>query len=121
MIPELGHYALVLALALGLIQSVAPVIGAIYRDGPLMRLANSTALMQFVFVAPSFAGADDLLRDVRFLGGDRLREFALDDAAGLQDHQRLGKPRGLDAAVGADPGAVRRAGRRVRRQPAGDA
>jgi len=28
MIPELGHYALVLALALGLVQSVAPMIGA---------------------------------------------------------------------------------------------
>ena len=28
MIPELGHYALVLALALGLIQSVVPMIGA---------------------------------------------------------------------------------------------
>ena len=27
MIPELGHYALVLALALGLIQSVAPIVG----------------------------------------------------------------------------------------------
>jgi len=54
MIPELGHYALVLALALGLMQSVAPVIGAVYRDGPLMRLANSTAVMQFVFVAASF-------------------------------------------------------------------
>ena len=54
MIPELGHYALILALALGLIQSVAPVIGSVYRDGALMRLANSTALMQFVFVAASF-------------------------------------------------------------------
>src|SRR5665213_563773 len=54
MIPELGHYALVLALALGLMQSVAPVIGAVYRDGPLMRLANSTAIMQFAFVALSF-------------------------------------------------------------------
>ena len=54
MIPELGHYALILALALGLIQSVAPVIGSAYRDGALMRLANSTALMQFVFVAASF-------------------------------------------------------------------
>jgi len=54
MIPEIGHYALVLALALGVIQSVAPVIGAIYRDGPLMRLANSTAIIQFVFVAASF-------------------------------------------------------------------
>ena len=55
MIPELGHYALVLALALGLVQSVVPVIGARKHDGVLMRLANSTALMQFFFVALSFA------------------------------------------------------------------
>jgi len=55
MIPELGHYALVLALALSLIQSVGPVIGARYRDASLMRLADSTALMQFFFVALSFA------------------------------------------------------------------
>jgi cytochrome c-type biogenesis protein CcmF len=55
MIPELGHYALVLALGLGIIQAIAPVIGAATRDTALMRLANSTALMQFVFVALSFA------------------------------------------------------------------
>jgi cytochrome c-type biogenesis protein CcmF len=55
MIPELGHYALVLALALGLVQSVAPVIGARRGDAAIMNLANSTALMQFVFVALSFA------------------------------------------------------------------
>jgi cytochrome c-type biogenesis protein CcmF len=54
MIPELGHYALVLALALGLIQSVVPVIGARRYDAVLMRLASSTALMQFAFVAFSF-------------------------------------------------------------------
>jgi cytochrome c-type biogenesis protein CcmF len=54
MIPELGHYALVLALMLGLIQSVVPVIGARRNDATLMRLANSTALMQFGFVAFSF-------------------------------------------------------------------
>jgi cytochrome c-type biogenesis protein CcmF len=55
MIPELGHYALVLALALGLIQSIVPIVGARGRDASLMRLANSTALMQLVFVAVSFA------------------------------------------------------------------
>jgi len=54
MTPEVGHYALVLALALGLIQSVAPIIGARDRDLALMRLASSTALMQFAFVALSF-------------------------------------------------------------------
>ena len=55
MIAELGHYALVLALGLGLIQAIVPIIGARAYDPVLMRLANSTALMQFAFVAFSFA------------------------------------------------------------------
>ena len=54
MIPELGHYALVLALGLGLIQSAAPVSAARGGDSALMRVASSTALMQFAFVALSF-------------------------------------------------------------------
>jgi cytochrome c-type biogenesis protein CcmF len=54
MIAELGHYALVLALALALIQSWSPVVGARKGDVALMRLADSTALAQFVFVALSF-------------------------------------------------------------------
>jgi cytochrome c-type biogenesis protein CcmF len=54
MIPELGLYALVLALGLALIQSVAPVIGASRRDAALMGLASTTALAQFAFVAFSF-------------------------------------------------------------------
>ena len=54
MIPELGHFALVLALGLGLVQSIVPVIGVHKRDGSLMGLASSTALAQFVFVALSF-------------------------------------------------------------------
>jgi cytochrome c-type biogenesis protein CcmF len=54
MLAELGHYALVLALALALIQSVAPLIGARKGDAALMALGSSTALMQFVFVALSF-------------------------------------------------------------------
>ena len=54
MIAELGQYALVLALGLGLVQSVAPIIGARTYDSGLMRLGTSTALMQFGFVAISF-------------------------------------------------------------------
>src|SRR6187397_3255178 len=54
MTPELGHFALVLALGLALIQSIVPVIGVHRRDGSLMRLASSTALAQFAFVALSF-------------------------------------------------------------------
>ena len=55
MIAEAGHFALVLALALALIQSVVPVIGARLRDPALMNVARSTALVQFVFAALSFA------------------------------------------------------------------
>src|SRR5450432_2970923 len=55
MIAELGHYALVLALALALIQSSSPVIGARKRDVALMKLADSTALAQFAFVVIAFA------------------------------------------------------------------
>jgi cytochrome c-type biogenesis protein CcmF len=55
MIAEVGHYALVLALALALIQSVVPLIGARTRDGTLMAVAIPTALAQFGFVALSFA------------------------------------------------------------------
>src|SRR3974390_1906182 len=51
MIAELGHYALVLALALALIQSISPVIGARQGDAALMKLADSTAIAQFAFVA----------------------------------------------------------------------
>ena len=54
MIAELGHYALVLALTLALIQSTSPVIGARKGDIALMKLADSTALAQFVFVALAF-------------------------------------------------------------------
>ncbi|HEY0233894.1 MAG TPA: heme lyase NrfEFG subunit NrfE, partial [Afipia sp.] len=55
MIAEAGHYALVLALALALVQSFVPVVGARLHDPALMNVARSTALAQFVFVAFSFA------------------------------------------------------------------
>ncbi len=55
MIAEAGHYALVLALALALIQSTVPLLGARWGDPALMNVARSTALAQFLFVAISFA------------------------------------------------------------------
>ncbi|TFV41477.1 heme lyase CcmF/NrfE family subunit [Bradyrhizobium frederickii] len=54
MIAESGHYALVLALGLALIQSVVPLIGARLRDVALMNVARSTALAQLLFVCASF-------------------------------------------------------------------
>ena len=55
MIAEIGHYALVLALALALAQSVIPLVGAARRDGRLMAVGDSTALAQLAFVGLAFA------------------------------------------------------------------
>src|SRR5580704_9493543 len=54
MIAELGHYALVLALVLALVQSVVPLFGVRTRDRVLMGVAEPTAIAQFGFIALSF-------------------------------------------------------------------
>ncbi|RTL76180.1 MAG: heme lyase CcmF/NrfE family subunit [Bradyrhizobiaceae bacterium] len=54
MIAEGGHYALVLALGLALIQSFVPLIGARVKDPALMNVSRSTAIAQFAFVLLSF-------------------------------------------------------------------
>jgi len=53
-IAELGHYALVLALALALVQASVPVIGARRNDPALMAVAGPTAVAQLCFVAVAF-------------------------------------------------------------------
>jgi cytochrome c-type biogenesis protein CcmF len=55
MIAEFGHYALVLALALALVQASVPMIGARKDDPALMAVAGPTAVGQFCFVAIAFA------------------------------------------------------------------
>jgi cytochrome c-type biogenesis protein CcmF len=55
MTPELGHFALAVALALALVQSVLPILGASRGDVPLMRSATATALGQVLFVGIAFA------------------------------------------------------------------
>lgn len=54
MIVEIGHYALVLALAVALINSVLPVIGARRNDAGMMELATTGAYALFVLVLLSF-------------------------------------------------------------------
>jgi cytochrome c-type biogenesis protein CcmF len=54
-IAELGHYALVLALALALVQSVLPLWGAKTNDARLMGIAPAAALASFAYVAFAFA------------------------------------------------------------------
>src|SRR6266536_1040688 len=52
---ESGHYALVLALALALVQAGVPMVGARKNDPVLMAVAGPTAIAQFCFIAIAFA------------------------------------------------------------------
>lgn len=54
MITEIGHFALILALATALVQSVAPVVGARRRDAALMAIGPMAALTSLMLVAISF-------------------------------------------------------------------
>jgi len=49
MIAELGHYLLVLALGLALLQAILPMIGAARGDGRMMMLGQPAAYGQFFF------------------------------------------------------------------------
>jgi cytochrome c-type biogenesis protein CcmF len=55
MIIELGHYALVLALATSLVISVLPVVGARRGDAAMMAVATTGTYALFLLVAFSFA------------------------------------------------------------------
>ena len=54
MIPELGHFALILALSLAICQAVLPLAGAWRNDAAQMAVARPAALGQFVFVVIAF-------------------------------------------------------------------
>jgi cytochrome c-type biogenesis protein CcmF len=56
MIAELAHYALVLALALALVQASLPVWGAARNDATLMGVAEPVAIAGFGFTVFAFAG-----------------------------------------------------------------
>ncbi len=55
MIPEIGHFALILALSLAICQGVMPLLGAHRGDDALMAVARPAARGQFVFVVIAFA------------------------------------------------------------------
>jgi len=54
MIPELGHFALILALAVALVQASVPLLGAARDDARLMQLGRYAALTQALLVVLSF-------------------------------------------------------------------
>lgn len=54
MIPELGHFALILALCLAVAQGVLPLVGAARNSMVLMNVARPAAQGQFVFAVIAF-------------------------------------------------------------------
>lgn len=54
MIVELGHFALILALCVALVQSVVPLVGAHRRDAAWMAVADPAAVLQLLLVAFAF-------------------------------------------------------------------
>ncbi|MEM6761408.1 MAG: heme lyase CcmF/NrfE family subunit [Pseudomonadota bacterium] len=54
MLNEVGHFALVLALGVSLIQSTVPLLGVKLRDGRLTAIAAPAAIMTFALVSLSF-------------------------------------------------------------------
>ena len=55
MIVELGHFALLLALMISLIQATLPLVGASRSDASLMALASYCGVASFLLVAVAFA------------------------------------------------------------------
>jgi len=54
MIPEIGQFALILALGLALIQATIPLLGALWSREDLTAIARPAATGQFVFVMAAF-------------------------------------------------------------------
>ena len=55
MIPELGHFALVLALICAIVQAFLPIFGSFYRIANWQAVARPAAQAQFLCLAAAFA------------------------------------------------------------------
>ena len=104
MIPEIGHFALILALLLALVQGVAADRRRGARrsrvDGAGAAGRARTGVLRHLRVAVPAV----LVRQQRLLGAQRRAELQLAAAAAVPDRGDLGLARGLAAAVGADAG-----------------
>jgi cytochrome c-type biogenesis protein CcmF len=79
MIVEFGHFALVLALGVALIQSVLPLWGAYRRNAAVMAVAEPAALIQFALVAFSFVALT-----YAFVGSDFSLKLVVDNSHTLK-------------------------------------
>ena len=120
MIVELGHLALILAFLVAVVQTVVPMVGASRGWADWMRLAVPAASVQFALTLAAFLA----LMHAFVVSDFSVRLVALNSHSAKPLIYKiagdLGQPRGLDAALDADPDAVRRHGRLVGRQPAAE-
>ena len=76
-IVEIGHYALILALSVSLVQSVLPMVGAQDPRCPADGHGRGHGDRRLPPHRPRILGAGDGLRHLGLLGPQRLREFAI--------------------------------------------
>jgi cytochrome c-type biogenesis protein CcmF len=100
MIPELGHFALILAVVVALMQGVLPIAGTLVRDAQtqvtLQSLARPTAALQFVLVAFAFGALA-----AAFLGNDFSVQYVAQHSNSL-----LPKPYQFAAVWGGHEGSL---------------
>ena len=116
MIPEIGHFALVLALTLALVQSVLPIWGAARNDLMWMKSATWSSLGQVFFTAIAFAALM-----TSFVQSDFTVVNVVENSHSLKPllykvSGTWGSHEGVSAVVGSHPDCVRGHGGRDRQQ-----
>jgi len=53
-VPEIGHFSIVIALVIALLQSVIPLAGAATNNSRWINVAKPTAITQFIFMCVAF-------------------------------------------------------------------
>ena len=118
MIIELGHFALILALCVALVQALVPLIGAARGNLAWMAVGRNAALVQFALVALAMAALMHAYVTSDFSVVNVVREQPHRQTAALPDHRRVGEPRRIDGPVGVHARRMRRGAGFVLRQPA---
>lgn len=85
MIAELGHFALIIALTMAVLQSVVPMVGSFKGYSDWMRLGSSLSIGQLLFVAISF-----VCLVIAFLNDDfSLKYVSQNSNTALPDHYKI--------------------------------
>ena len=90
MIPEIGHFALILCLALSIVQGVLPLVGAARGSGPLMAVARPAAAANALFGTIAFGCLAYSFYIFRLQRAQRCQQLQLDAALVLQGRSDLG-------------------------------